>query len=247
MGDFNAVRRPEERFNSVFCRRTARDFNEFIRDSGLMEPKMGGFRFTCFRDADAKLSKLDRFLHSPCFLDIAFNVTVTTLPRELSDHCPILLSNSRRNFGRPPFKLFSSWMLRDGFEKAFITSWNNFVGFGTPNQYLAAKLKHVKKGIKEWRDTDHPKEEVELRNHKLVVERLDHEAEKRNLTEVELEQRRDNFKKVVEIEKFKALDIKQKSRIKWAVDVDENTIFFHGYVNSNNRKNGIDGIMINGN
>ena len=95
MGDFNAVRRPEERFNSVFCQRTARDFNEFIRDSGLMEPKMGGFRFTCFRDADTKLSKLDRFLHSPCFLDIAFNVTVTTLPRELSDHCPILLSNSR--------------------------------------------------------------------------------------------------------------------------------------------------------
>lgn len=88
---------------------------------------------------------------------------------------------------------------------------------------------------------------MDLRNHKLVVERLDHEAEKRNLTEVELEQRRDNFKKVVEIEKFKALDIKQKSRIKWAVDVDENTIFFHGYVNSNNRKNGIDGIMINGN
>ncbi|XP_023750827.1 uncharacterized protein LOC111899176 [Lactuca sativa] len=187
-----------------------------------MEPKMGGFRFTCFRDADAKLSKLDHFLHSPCFLDIASNVTVTTLPRELSDHCPILLSNSRRNFGSPSFKLFSSWMLRDGFEKAFITSWNNFVGFGTPDQYLAAKLKTCQEG-------------------------LDHEAEKRNLTEVELEQRRDSFKKVAEIDKFKALDIKQKSRIKWAVDGDENTRFFHGYVNSNNRKNGIDGIMINGN
>lgn len=62
------------KFNYIL---TARDFNEFIRDSGLMEPKMGGFRFTCFRDADTKLSKLDRFLHSPCFLDIASNVTVT--------------------------------------------------------------------------------------------------------------------------------------------------------------------------
>lgn len=42
------------------------------------------------------------------------------------------------------------------------------------------------------------------------------------------------------------LDLKQKSRIKWAVEGDENTRFFNGYVNKNNRKNRINGLLING-
>ena len=71
LGDFNVVRRPYERFNSIFYNRTARDFNNFINEVGLRDQKMGGFRFTCFRNEDLKLSKLDHFLLSPRFLDIA--------------------------------------------------------------------------------------------------------------------------------------------------------------------------------
>lgn len=173
MGDFNVVRRPEERFNSSFCRRTSRDFNEFIREVGLIDPKMGGFQFTCYREEDLKLSKLDRFLYCLDFLDISPTATVIALPRELSDHCPILLSSSIPDFGPPPFRLFNSWLLRDGFEKAFITCWNKFRGYGTPDQYLLAKLKFVKQGIKRWRGGDHPKEELELRKHEEVMEKLD--------------------------------------------------------------------------
>lgn len=148
IGDFNAVRRPEERFNSIFCYRTARDFNKFIEEVGFTDLKMGGFRYTCFRNEDIKLSKLDRFLISPSFLDIAPKTYVTALPRELSNHCPILLSTTKPDFGHPPFRLSNSWLLREGFEKTFITSWNNFIGFGTPDQYMAAKLRHVKEALK---------------------------------------------------------------------------------------------------
>ena len=42
LGDFNAVRRPDERFNSNFCPRTATDFNKFILRSGLIDLKMAG-------------------------------------------------------------------------------------------------------------------------------------------------------------------------------------------------------------
>lgn len=139
MGDFNAVRRKDERFNSIFCEKTASDFNNFIHEMGLIDMKMGGHRFTCFRNQDLKLSKLDRFLLCPTFLNIFPHISVTALPRELSDHCPILLSTSRKDFGPAPFRFFNSWMARDGFEKAFISSWNNFVGYGTPDMYLAVK------------------------------------------------------------------------------------------------------------
>lgn len=186
MGDFNVVRRPDERFNSIFCPRTAKDFNNFILDSGLIDLKMGGFRYTCCRSEGIKLSKLDRFLISPDFLGIAPKTFVTALPRELSDHSPILLSTNSPDFGPPPFKLFNSWLLRDGFKKAFITRWNNFTGYGTPDQYLAAKLRHVKDALRKWRATEHPKEEAALIKFRKEVEWLDHEAESGTLNPEEV-------------------------------------------------------------
>lgn len=41
LGDFNVVRSPEERKNSYFCMRAARDFNDFIHESDLYEYTMG--------------------------------------------------------------------------------------------------------------------------------------------------------------------------------------------------------------
>lgn len=147
MGDFNVVRRFDERFNSLFCSRSARDFNLFIHQVGLTDLKMGGHRFTCFCNRDSKLSKLDRFLVCLSLIDLIPSISVTTLPRKHSDHYPILLSSTGCDFGPQPFKLFNPWMLREGFELVFIKAWNNFKGFGNPYQYLAVKLKHVKEEL----------------------------------------------------------------------------------------------------
>lgn len=148
MGDYNAVRHRGERFNSNFCERTTRDFNNFIHKIRLSDLKMGGHRFTCFHNSDLKLSKLDRFMVYPTFLNLFPYISVTALPREISDHCPILLSTSRKDFGPSPFRFFNSWMLREGFKNTFISNWNNFVGYGTPDLYLTAKIKHIKNGLK---------------------------------------------------------------------------------------------------
>lgn len=40
-GDFNVVRKHDERFNSKFCPRVAADFNSFISDAGLIVLNMG--------------------------------------------------------------------------------------------------------------------------------------------------------------------------------------------------------------
>ncbi|KAL4561065.1 hypothetical protein LXL04_033227 [Taraxacum kok-saghyz] len=87
-GDFNAVRRPEERLNSVFCPRIAYAFNKFIGDAGLLDLNMGGRRFTYFSDVGCKLSKIDRFLVCPNVLAVFPSAAVTALPREHFDYSP---------------------------------------------------------------------------------------------------------------------------------------------------------------
>ncbi|XP_021999377.1 uncharacterized protein LOC110896221 [Helianthus annuus] len=42
------------------------------------------------------------------------------------------------------------------------------------------------------------------------------------------------------------MDLKQRSRVKWAVEGDENTSFFHNIVNANQSSNRINGLMMNG-
>ena len=70
-GDYNAVRRPDERMNSVFCPNTAKHFNKFITGAGLLDLNMGGRRFTYFNDVGCKHSKLDRFLVCANFIPLS--------------------------------------------------------------------------------------------------------------------------------------------------------------------------------
>ncbi|KAI3710196.1 hypothetical protein L2E82_39970 [Cichorium intybus] len=102
-GDFNAVRRSGERFNSNFCPASASAFNDFIHEIDLHDFTMGGENFTFMSRVDAKLSKLDRFMACSGFTTLFPHLTVIAQPRELSDHCPITLSSLRLDFGPPPF------------------------------------------------------------------------------------------------------------------------------------------------
>ncbi|KAL4564117.1 hypothetical protein LXL04_028169 [Taraxacum kok-saghyz] len=98
------------------------------------------------------------------------NIFVTVLPRELSDHCPILLS--------------SSWCL---------------FGYDTPDLYMVARLKYINEAIRKWRMVDHPKEETKIRKLKQVVDELDTtEVESTLLTDTEMETRRNGYKEIVE-------------------------------------------------
>ncbi|XP_023748838.1 uncharacterized protein LOC111897099 [Lactuca sativa] len=147
-GDFNVARRPKERINSQFCSSSSSAFNRFIAEAGLHDLRMGGHRFTLFCGDDLKLSKLDRYLVCSNFMNQFPIASVTALPRDLSDHCLVLLSTAVSDFGPPPFRFFSSWMLREGFDGVVTSAWINFVGYGTPDMILVVKLRYLKKEIK---------------------------------------------------------------------------------------------------
>ncbi|GJV68126.1 RNA-directed DNA polymerase, eukaryota, reverse transcriptase zinc-binding domain protein [Tanacetum coccineum] len=49
------------------------------------------------------------------------------------------------------------------------------------------------------------------------------------------------------IDKFASMDLIQKARVKWDIEGDENTKFFHGLINQKRRNQMINGIMVEGN
>lgn len=170
-GDFNAVRRPSERLNSHYCKRTATDFNIFIQDVGLHDLNMGGHQFTYFHD-EVKLSKLDRSLVCQNFLSSFPSVATTALLHEHSDHCPVTLISQHIDFGPPPFKFFNSWILIEGIENTVLQAWNTFQGYEPPDSYLAAKLRHLKDAIRNWQNLAHIKEFDVVTKLKLSMENL---------------------------------------------------------------------------
>ncbi|GKA98386.1 cytochrome P450 [Tanacetum coccineum] len=217
LGDFNEVRSQTERLGTVFDPRGASNFNEFISTTGLHHLPMGAKRFTRMNNLGNKLSKIDRILVSQHAIDKWPNSNIIALPREFSDHTPILLSSSTADFGPIPFKLFNSWLLNPDFFTIVQTCWVNMsIDQIHPGVYFKLKLQRLKADLKQW------------------LAKLDIKAESQPLSSDEVSSRISLVRSLATIEHVRLKDLKQKAKIHWAMDGDENSRFFHGMINNRN-------------
>ncbi|GKB17966.1 RNA-directed DNA polymerase, eukaryota [Tanacetum coccineum] len=247
MGDFNEVRYPSERYGSSFHSLNAAEFNRFIANSHLIDIPLGGYSFTWSDKYASKMSKLDRFLVSQGTLDLFPNLTGLILHRNISDHRLILLKEAHVDYGPTPFRLYHSWFLEDDFQAVIVDSWNNDGVVATNSMTLLKnKLKCLKQRLKDWstvkrRSNGHTRKslresfnEIELRIDK--GERLPDDLVKRATI----------IRDLNDFDQKDAIDLAQKSKIKWAIEGDENSKFFHGIVNKKRRHLAIKGILVNG-
>ncbi|XP_076927601.1 uncharacterized protein LOC143591213 [Bidens hawaiensis] len=221
-------------------------FNSFILAAGLSEYNMGGRRFTWMSDDGCHLSKIDRFLVCGNFLDKWPTRSVTALPRELSDHCPLVFSTNMRRFGPVPFKFFNSWLSCGDLEEVVVKSWSRGCLSSSKELNLMWKLKQLKIDIKAWRSRCYAVEEVELKLLANIISVIESKAEIVVISDVERAIRADSKKKIWEINLKKNLDLRQKAKVRWGAEGDENSKFFHGIVNGNLKRSNINGISLNG-
>lgn len=244
MGDFNVVRKPEDRKGSRFYQSRAAAFNEFILAAGLVDLKLGGRLFTWTGRGGTKLSKLDRYLISPYLLNEWTSVSVIALERIFADHCPFLLKSTAYDYGPSPFRFFDHWMQDEGFNDMLTKAWGKLDSYDNPMVTLRNKMKSLKSEIKLWRSlllhTD-----VSMARKSMKEWELKAQTEELGVDDaVAFQTARAKY---FEAEKLLSLSLKQKSIIKWAVDGDENNRFFHGMVRERLKKNTINGLSINGN
>ncbi|KAK9065430.1 hypothetical protein SSX86_016813 [Deinandra increscens subsp. villosa] len=246
IGDFNEVRHREDRLNSVFCQSDANRFNSFIRRSGLKEFNLGGRKYTFMSKTGDKFSRIDRAIATPAFLRLWSGASLVALPRELSDHCPLLLRSNSPDFGAIPFRYFSSWSKKPGYLEIVNQGLSYQSSEDKPDKALALKLKNVKNRLKSWIKSEKDKEEYELKLNRDLVDGLDLKAESIGLTPAEIQLKCDALKKIKELNLTKNEELKQKARIQWTIDGDENSKYFHGLIRCRTTKNRILGFRSEG-
>ncbi|GJT47353.1 putative RNA-directed DNA polymerase [Tanacetum coccineum] len=194
----------------------------------------------------SKMSKLDRFLVSSNFFEHRENASVIAVDRVISDHNPIMLSIGSCDFGPKPFRVFDCWFGHLDFESVVEKSWKSGSYRGTPDIVLKNKIKQLRYDIKEWNircSTERHKRRDE------ILARLcdwDAKAEGGIVTPIDINRREEDRMEIQKIDHLERRIMKQKARIKWAIEGDENSHFFHNYVKKNARKNNIKGLVSNG-
>ncbi|GKC04917.1 RNA-directed DNA polymerase, eukaryota [Tanacetum coccineum] len=125
LGDCNEVRTEQEWFGSTFNIQGANSFNNFISIAGLIDHPLGGYSYTWAHKSASKMSKLDRFLISEGLMELFPHLTGLYLDRHLSNHRPIIMVESKLDYGPIPFCMFHSWFKMEGFDKFVEDTWDS--------------------------------------------------------------------------------------------------------------------------
>ncbi|GJW59932.1 RNA-directed DNA polymerase, eukaryota [Tanacetum coccineum] len=247
MGDFNEVRNRSDRFGSVFNVQGANVFNSFISSAGLVEVSLGGCSFTWCHKSATKMSKLDRFLVSESLLNTCPNISAITLERYLSDHRPILLREYHFDYGPTPFRFFHYWFEMEGFSKIVEDAWKESPSDESNAMIsMMGKLKFLKTKIREWNKTNMLCRKNVKAQCKADLEAVEVIIDSGNGNEEIAIKRTELVKNLQHIDKLNSLEIAQKAKVKWAIEGDENSSFFHGMLNKKRNTLSIRGIMVDG-
>ncbi|GJR27712.1 RNA-directed DNA polymerase, eukaryota [Tanacetum coccineum] len=247
LGDFNEVRNIDERRGSVFNPASARVFNNFILTSGLVDVKMEGYAFTWSHPSGSKMSKLDRFLVSEGIFTICPAITAICLEMHLSDHRPIILCEVHADFGPTPFRFYHSWFNLEGFDTMVEQQWRSF-SHNDSNKMIRfkKKLQALKIRIRSWVKDQKLKvvgDKNSIKNELIDIDRI---VDSGTVSDTNLIRRAELHRKLHEINSREAKDYIQKSKVKWAIEGDENSKFFHGLINKKRSQLAIRGIFVDG-
>lgn len=236
ISDFNAVRWAHERRSTAMPQQIAcKDFENLILKRELLEVVTTGLFYSWSSQrilSDHVESKINRALIDQEFMDMWDSFVANLLPRNCSDHSPLIVKCLRNTFLVPrPFLFWNMWTDHENFKVVVNSSWKQPVSSISAICTIMEKLKRLNHILKDWNRNV-------FGNFSLEIAPLQN-----NLTNIQLCIARDGYvgdylDRKVEIQA--QLDVrlaqqgtllKQKSMNNWLRDGDQNTKFFHSFIN----------------
>ncbi|GJZ76720.1 RNA-directed DNA polymerase, eukaryota, reverse transcriptase zinc-binding domain protein [Tanacetum coccineum] len=214
-GDFNTVRHENKRSGSLFSRIEAEHLNTFIDSAFLIDLLIGGRHFKWINKAGTKLSKLDRFLISEGVMEDIPDIKVTAIDCLWSDHSPILLHSKKIDFGSSPFKLYNSWLNRDGFDDIVKSRWESMdTGNGNNKINSHVKLRSLKNAIKKWQVSVRKNDRSQKCANLSEIQEIKKKIDDGSASISDCEKRINLLQDIEKLDNLEALDLIQKARIK---------------------------------
>ncbi|GJX70071.1 RNA-directed DNA polymerase, eukaryota [Tanacetum coccineum] len=111
---------------------------------------------------------------------------------------------------------------------------------------LAKKLKILKEKIRSWVKDKKEKAHVLKNSLKKKLADIDSVLDKGEATSDVLEDKLDTMNSLTKLEKMESLELAQKAKIKWSIEGDENSKYFHGIIYKKRNNLAIRGIIVDG-
>ena len=237
-GDFNIIRRPDEKNNDNYNDRWPFLFNDVIDTLNLRELEMAGRKFTWANNLQNQtFEKLDRILVCTDFESKYPFSSVRALSRDISDHTPLFYSTNRPSPAyQPQFKFELGWLLRDGFCEMVRDVWHSVFVEGSPLERWQAKIRKLRQYLRGWAKNvsgAYKKEKKTLLN---KLDELDKKAENSLLDESELNLKHVLNERLAEILREEELKWYQRAKVKHLLEGDANTKYYHLLANGRHRK-----------
>ncbi|XP_058075531.1 uncharacterized protein LOC131223951 [Magnolia sinica] len=232
VGDFNVIRFAEEYSRIRRTTHAMQSFSDWIQDQELVDLPLAGAKFTWTNGRKSQIqSRLDRFLLSTDWIEEFPSVNQIALPRTTSDHCPILLSVVDVNWGPKPFKFNSAWLGINGFKQKIVEWWPSPQVDGFASHRLCCRLRFIKEKLKEWKEEEYWKREIETEALFAEFHQIDSSVEGKDLPMDVLSRRIHIIQSLSSRSLEDELSWRLKSRTRWISEGDKNTKYFHCMAN----------------
>jgi hypothetical protein len=186
------------------------------------------FTWSNERDNPA-LERLDRAFASVHWMEQHQNHMLHCLSSDSSDHAPLLLIQHSEPWGKPRFRFEVIWTKFDGFVDVVRQAWQTQLPGASTCRTLDFKLCAVAKALKSWSAKHVRSIRFQLAAARAVLFEFDVAQETRQLSQEELDLHRElkvNILGLASLPSERSV-ARQRARVRYLREGDENTRFFH--------------------
>nr|GEU34000.1 RNA-directed DNA polymerase, eukaryota [Tanacetum cinerariifolium] len=177
------------------------------------------------------MSKLDRFLVSEGMVAIFSSLSAICLERHLSDHRPILMRELNVNYGPIIFQIYHSWFSKVSFDTLVEETWKSSIPKEVNNIILLKKKFQVlKSAIKQWCKEEKHRSNSSKSSIQSRLTELDIMFDQGKGNVQLVNERHSLLKDLLNLNASASLDMAQKEKIRWSIEVEGAWIDKHAQV-----------------